>query len=91
MAVPVRNGIDDVALCQGDVRVLEVVESRGRLILQVCLGLGGGLGQQVLSIRRDKQGSDPALRWARMADQLCLEGRLQTNCRPARRRRPPSG
>ncbi|MFB7650513.1 MULTISPECIES: TerD family protein [unclassified Streptomyces] len=79
--VPVRNGIDDETLCQGDARALEVVESWERLIRQVCLGLGGELGQKVLPVRRAKRGSDPGLRRAQMADQLCLEGRLQADLR----------
>ncbi|MET7294736.1 TerD family protein [Streptomyces griseoloalbus] len=79
--VPVRNGIDDETLCQGDGRALEVVESWERLIRQVCLGLGGELGQKVLPVRRAKRGSDPGQRRALMADQLCLEGRLQADLR----------
>jgi stress response protein SCP2 len=46
--VPVRNGIDDETLCQGDARALKVVESWERLIRQICLSLGGELGQKVL-------------------------------------------
>jgi stress response protein SCP2 len=76
--VPVRKGIDDETLCQGDSRALEVVESWERLVRQVCLRLGGELGQKVLPVRRAKRGADPATRRARMADQLCLEGKLQS-------------
>ncbi|MFK0119584.1 TerD family protein [Streptomyces sp. NPDC090994] len=79
--VPVRNGIDDETLCRGDARALEVVESWERLVRQVCLGLGGELGQKVLPVRRAKRGTDPGRRRALMADQLCLEGRLQAELR----------
>lgn len=79
--VPVRNGIDDETLCQGDPRVLEVVESWERLIRQVCLRLGGELGQKVLPVQRSKRGTDPGARRTRLADQLCLEGRLQAELR----------
>ncbi|MGP2440876.1 TerD family protein [Streptomyces sp. JW3] len=79
--VPVRNGIDDETLCQGDARALEVVESWERLIRQVCLRLGGELGQKVLPVRRAKRGADPGLHRAVMADRLCLEGRLQAELR----------
>ncbi|MGJ5759708.1 TerD family protein [Streptomyces galbus] len=74
--VPVRKGIDDETLCQGDPRTLEVVESWERLIRQVCLGLGGELGQKVLPVRRARRGTDPGVRRARMADELCRDGRL---------------
>ncbi|MEV6179619.1 TerD family protein [Streptomyces sp. NPDC052015] len=79
--VPVRKGIDDETLWQGDPRALEVVESWERLIRQVCLGLGGDLGQKVLPVQRAVRGTDPAARRARMADQLCAEGRLQAELR----------
>ncbi|MCL6734624.1 TerD family protein [Streptomyces neyagawaensis] len=79
--VPVRNGIDDETLCQGDPRALEVVESWERLIRQVCLGLGGELGQKVLPVRRARRGTDPEVRRAEMADQLCREGRLEAELR----------
>ncbi|MEU0007790.1 TerD family protein [Streptomyces sp. NPDC006314] len=79
--VPVRNGIDDETLCQGDPRALEVVESWERLIRQVCLGLGGELGQKVLPVQRAKRGTDPGARRSRLADQLCLDGRLQAEVR----------
>ncbi|MET9817621.1 TerD family protein [Streptomyces sp. NPDC006355] len=79
--VPVRNGIDDETLCQGDPRALEVVESWERLIRQVCLRLGGELGQKVLPAQRVRRGTDPGARRARLADQLCLEGRLQAELR----------
>jgi stress response protein SCP2 len=79
--VPVRKGIDDETLCQGDPRALEVVESWERLIRQVSLGLGGDLGQKVLPVQRARRGTDPAARRARMADQLCAEGKLQAELR----------
>ncbi|MFF4979709.1 TerD family protein [Streptomyces sp. NPDC001046] len=79
--VPVRNGIDDETLCQGDPRTLEVVESWERLIRQVCLRLGGELGQKVLPAQRARRGTDPGARRALLADQLCLEGRLQAELR----------
>ncbi|MFE9999591.1 TerD family protein [Streptomyces avermitilis] len=79
--VPVRNGIDDETLCQGDPRALEVVESWERLIRQVCLRLGGELGQKVLPVQRTKRGTDPGARRSRLADQLCLDGRLQAELR----------
>ncbi|MER6420629.1 TerD family protein [Streptomyces sp. NPDC001137] len=79
--VPVRNGIDDETLCQGDARALEVVESWERLVRQVCLGLGGELGQKVLPVQRAKRGADPGARRARLADQLCVDGRLQAELR----------
>ena len=79
--VPVRNGIDDETLCQGDARALEVVENWERLIRQVCLRLGGELGQKVLPVQRDRRGTDPKERRERLADQLCLDGRLQAELR----------
>ncbi|MFF5104658.1 TerD family protein [Streptomyces sp. NPDC000134] len=79
--VPVRRGIDDETLCQGDSRALEVVESWERLIRQVCLRLGGELGQKVLPVQRARRGTDPAARRALLADQLCLHGRLQAELR----------
>ncbi|MFI1333512.1 TerD family protein [Streptomyces sp. NPDC020845] len=79
--VPVRNGIDDETLCQGDSRALEVVESWERLIRQVCLRLGGELGQKVLPVRRARRGTDPKALRGRVADQLCLDGKLQAELR----------
>ncbi|MEU6138878.1 TerD family protein [Streptomyces sp. NPDC047081] len=79
--VPVRNGIDDETLCQGDPRALEVVESWERLIRQVCLGLGGELGQKVLPVQRAKRGTDPGARRALLADRLCTDGRLRAELR----------
>ncbi|RDD89317.1 TerD family protein [Streptomyces parvulus] len=79
--VPVRRGIDDETLCQGDPRLLEVVESWERLIRQVCLGLGGELGYKVLPVRRARRGADPGARRAEMADRLCTDGRLHAELR----------
>ncbi|MGW1267800.1 TerD family protein [Streptomyces sp. NPDC002491] len=79
--VPVRRGIDDETLCQGDARALEVVESWERLVRQVCLGLGGELGQKVLPVQRARRGDDPGARRARMADDLCTDGKLQAELR----------
>ncbi|MFF1447761.1 TerD family protein [Streptomyces sp. NPDC058274] len=79
--VPVRNGIDDETLCQGDPRAMEVVESWERLVRQVCLRLGGELGQKVLPVQRAKRGTDPRLRRAALADRLCRDGRLDAELR----------
>jgi hypothetical protein len=79
--VPVRNGIQDETLCQGDPRALEAVESWERLIRQVSLGLGGELGQKVLPVQRARRGTDAAARRARMADELCQDGRLHAELR----------
>ncbi|MFJ5174265.1 TerD family protein [Streptomyces griseoviridis] len=79
--VPVRNGIDDETLCQGDPRALEVVESWERLVRQVCLRLGGELGQKVLPAQRARRGADPGARRALLADQLCADGRLRAELR----------
>ncbi|MFF9767449.1 TerD family protein [Streptomyces sp. NPDC014636] len=79
--VPVRNGIDDETLCQGDRRALEVVESWERLIRQVCLRLGGELGQKVLPVPPTKRGNDPKALRDRLADQLCRDGKLQAELR----------
>ncbi|MFF3373687.1 TerD family protein [Streptomyces sp. NPDC002680] len=79
--VPVRNGIDDETLCQGDSRAVDVVESWERLVRQVCLRLGGELGQKVLPVQRAKRGSDPRTRRAALADRLCAEGRLEAELR----------
>ncbi|KQX49633.1 MULTISPECIES: TerD family protein [unclassified Streptomyces] len=79
--VPVRNGIDSETLCQGDPRAVEVVESWERLIRQVCLRLGGELGQKALPVQRAKRGSDPKSRRAELADLLCEEGKLSAELR----------
>ncbi|MFC9340705.1 TerD family protein [Streptomyces sp. NPDC057020] len=79
--VPVRNGIDGETLCQGDPRAVEVVESWERLIRQVCLRLGGELGQKALPVQRAKRGSDPKSRRMELADRLCEEGKLSAELR----------
>ncbi|MFS7872618.1 TerD family protein [Streptomyces asiaticus] len=79
--VPVRNGIDSETLCQGDQRAIDVVESWDRLIRQVCLRLGGELGQKVLPVQRARRGTDQSSRRAAMADRLCEEGRLYAELR----------
>ncbi|MEU1038123.1 TerD family protein [Streptomyces sp. NPDC005551] len=79
--VPVRNGIDGETLCQGDPRATEVVESWERLVRQVCLRLGGELGQKVLPVQRTKRGTEPRVRRAALADRLCLDGRLDAELR----------
>lgn len=79
--VPVRNGIDTETLCKGDQRATEVVESWERLIRQVCLRLGGELGQKVLPVQRARRGTDPHSRRALLTDRLCEEGRLSAELR----------
>ncbi|MEU8703717.1 TerD family protein [Streptomyces sp. NPDC048565] len=79
--VPVRKGIDDETLCQGDPRATEVIESWEKLIRQVCLRLGGELGQKVLPVQRAKRGADPRARRADLADRLCTQGRLEAELR----------
>ncbi|TXL85335.1 TerD family protein [Streptomyces sp. IB2014 016-6] len=79
--VPVRRSIDDETLCQGDPRAVDVVESWERLVRQVCLRLGGELGQKVLPVRRVRRASDPHARRAALADLLCHEGRLSAELR----------
>ncbi|MEU6850607.1 TerD family protein [Actinacidiphila alni] len=79
--VPVRRGIDEETLCEGDPRAVDVVANWERLIRQVCLRLGGELGQKVLPVQRVKRGTDPVERRAALADRLCREGRLQAELR----------
>ncbi|SEC92727.1 TerD family protein [Streptomyces sp. TLI_105] len=79
--VPVRNGIDTETLCQGDPRAVEVVESWERLIRQVCLRLGGELGQKTLPVQRARRGTDPKSRRTALADRLCEEGKLSAELR----------
>ncbi|WP_457033210.1 TerD family protein [Kitasatospora sp. P5_F3] len=79
--VPVRNGIDDETLCQGDERAVQVVESWERLIRQVCLQLGGELGAKVLPVQRARRGEDPRARRVALADGLCSDGRLHAEIR----------
>ncbi|WP_285564362.1 TerD family protein [Streptomyces sp. RTGN2] len=79
--VPVRNGIDTETLSEGDPRAVEVVESWERLIRQVCLRLGGELGQKALPVQRAQRGTTPQSRRAALADRLCEEGRLTAELR----------
>ncbi|WP_307671390.1 TerD family protein [Streptomyces sp. V2I9] len=79
--VPVRRGIDEETLCQGDARALEVIENWERLVRQVCLRLGGELGQKVLPVQRVRRGSDPGARRTELADHLCEQGRLNAEIR----------
>ncbi|WP_371678779.1 TerD family protein [Streptomyces sp. NBC_01276] len=79
--VPVRRGIDDETLTIGDPRAVEVVESWERLIRQVCLRLGGELGQKALPVQRARRGSDPLARRVAAAERLCSEGRLTAELR----------
>ncbi|MDH6227370.1 TerD family protein [Streptomyces sp. MJP52] len=79
--VPVRKGIDDETLVTGDSRAVAVVESWERLIRQICLRLGGELGQKVLPVQRAKRGVDPDSRRAALADDLCAKGRLHAELR----------
>ncbi|MEV7723919.1 TerD family protein [Streptomyces sp. NPDC087917] len=79
--VPVRNGIEDETLGSGDPRAVEVVESWERLIRQVCLRLGGELGQKALPVQRARRDTDPAERRSRAADALCEGGRLGAELR----------
>lgn len=79
--VPVRNGIDAETLCQGDERAVEVVENWERLIRQVCLRLGGELGEKALPVQRARRGTTAQSRRAALADRLCEEGRLTAELR----------
>lgn len=79
--VPVRKGIEDETLGLGDARTVEVVESWERLIRQVCLRLGGELGQKALPVQRARRGSDPQARRVSAADRLCVDGKLSAELR----------
>ncbi|MCX5125449.1 TerD family protein [Streptomyces sp. NBC_00347] len=79
--VPVRKGIEDETLGLGDARTVEVVESWERLIRQVCLRLGGELGQKALPVQRARRGSDPQARRVTAADRLCADGKLSAELR----------
>lgn len=79
--VPTRKAIEDETLCQGDKRAVEVVESWERLVRQVCLRLGGELGQKVLPVQRAKRGTDPHSRRTALADSFCGDGRLNAEIR----------
>ncbi|MFK0233238.1 TerD family protein [Streptomyces vinaceus] len=79
--VPVRKGIEDETLAFDDPRAVEVVESWERLIRQVCLRLGGELGQKALPVQRARRGSDPQARRTAAARKLCRDGRLGAELR----------
>ncbi|MEV5982490.1 TerD family protein [Streptomyces sp. NPDC052114] len=79
--VSVRNGIDDETLVPGDPRAVRVVESWERLIRQVCLRLGGELGEKVVPVQRARRGTDPRSRRATLAKALCEDGRLHAEIR----------
>lgn len=79
--VPVRKGIEDETIDPGDARAVEVVESWERLIRQVCLRLGGELGQKALPVQRARRGSDPKARRVAAAGRLCADGRLGAELR----------
>ncbi|MGW6409662.1 TerD family protein [Streptomyces vinaceus] len=79
--VPVRKGIEDETLAFDDPRAVEVVESWERLIRQVCLRLGGELGQRALPVQRARRGSDPQARRTAAAQKLCRDGRLGAELR----------
>ncbi|MFB6821701.1 TerD family protein [Streptomyces virginiae] len=79
--VPVRKGIEDETISPDDERAVDVVESWERLIRQVCLRLGGELGQKALPVQRTRQGSDPRARRVAAAGALCADGRLSAELR----------
>ncbi|MEU9255204.1 TerD family protein [Streptomyces sp. NPDC048270] len=79
--VPVRNGIEDETISLGDARAVDVVGSWERLIRQVCLRLGGELGQKALPVQRARRASDPQARRIAAADKLCADGRLSAELR----------
>ncbi|MFD0278519.1 TerD family protein [Kitasatospora sp. NPDC127111] len=81
--VPVRNGIDDETLVEGDERAVQVAESWERLIRQVCFQLGGELGVKVLPVQPNRRGQDASDRRAALADRLCTDGRLTAEIRIA--------
>lgn len=79
--VPVRKGIEDETISPGDERAVDVVESWERLIRQVCLRLGGELGQKALPVQRTRRDSDPRTRRALAAAALCADGKLSAELR----------
>ncbi|MFJ4864248.1 TerD family protein [Streptomyces sp. NPDC088748] len=79
--VPVRKGIEDETISPDDVRAVDVVESWERLIRQVCLRLGGELGQKALPVQRTRRDSDPRARRVAAASALCADGRLSAELR----------
>ncbi|MFD7913041.1 TerD family protein [Streptomyces sp. NPDC059752] len=74
--VPVRKGIEDETISPDDERAVDVVESWERLIRQVCLRLGGELGQKALPVQRTRRDSDPRARRIAAAAALCTDGKL---------------
>ncbi|MFB7512259.1 TerD family protein [Streptomyces sp. NPDC056144] len=79
--VPTRKGVEDETLARGDQRAVEVAENWERLILQICLRLGGELGRKVLPVQRTRRGTGPDARRAALADSLCEQGRLHAEIR----------
>ncbi|MFF4447848.1 TerD family protein [Streptomyces sp. NPDC001502] len=79
--VPVRKGIEDETISPDDERAVDVVESWERLIRQVCLRLGGELGQKALPVQRTRRDSDPRTRRALAAAALCADGKLSAELR----------
>ncbi|MGW7330043.1 TerD family protein [Streptomyces sp. NPDC054840] len=79
--VPVRKGIEDETISPDDARAVDVVESWERLIRQVCLRLGGELGQKALPVQRTRRDSDPRARRGTAASSLCADGRLSAELR----------
>ncbi|MFI1451697.1 TerD family protein [Streptomyces virginiae] len=79
--VPVRKGIEDETISPDDERAVDVVESWERLIRQVCLRLGGELGQKALPVQRTRRDSDPRARRVAAAGALCADGRLSAELR----------
>ncbi|WKD34914.1 TerD family protein [Streptomyces xanthophaeus] len=79
--VPVRKGIEDETISPDDERAVDVVESWERLIRQVCLRLGGELGQKALPVQRTRRDSDPRARRALAAAALCADGNLSAELR----------
>ncbi|MFF0551897.1 TerD family protein [Streptomyces sp. NPDC004311] len=79
--VPVRCGIEDETISPDDSRAVDVVESWERLIRQVCLRLGGEIGQKALPVQRTRRGCDPRSRRIEAAGRLCSDGRLAAELR----------
>ncbi|WP_190620282.1 TerD family protein [Streptomyces venezuelae] len=79
--VPVRKGIEDETISPDDERAVDVVESWERLIRQVCLRLGGELGQKALPVQRTRRDSDPQARRTAAAAGLCTDGKLSAELR----------
>ncbi|MFG2978120.1 TerD family protein [Streptomyces sp. NPDC048331] len=79
--VPVRKGIEDETISPDDGRAVDVINSWERLIRQVCLRLGGELGQKALPVQRTRRDSDPRARRIAAASVLCVDGRLSAELR----------